>query len=187
MVLMAAFISTSSQTPNAVYSTEENILYLQNRFDFMFQNLPPYYPTALVPNIWEKAALYKPAISNTCLRFFEQDHEGIKTLGFRFGDVTYSTDMVNLEQAAIDVLRGVKVWVADGNNFYIDTAGPHANRAILDRLNARIGAENVYITHMKNNLDYQTLKRDLPPGYRAAFDGLKIQLDGTILNDDASQ
>lgn len=171
-----------------VYSTHENILYLQDRFDFMFNHLPPYYPTALIANVWSQDELYKPmTISNTTFTVFEQDHEGIKTLGFRFGDIAYSTDMVNLDQKAIDVLKGVKVWVADGNNFYVETAGPHANRAILDRLNAQIGAETIYITHMKNNLDYQTLRRELPVGYRAAFDGLKIQFDGTVLNDDAGQ
>lgn len=167
-----------------VYSTHENILYLQARFDFMFNDQLPYYPTALTPSVWAPDDLYKPlTIGNTEFIVFEQDHEGIKTLGFRFGDIAYSTDMVNLDQKAVDVLRGIKVWVADGNNFYIDTPGPHANHKRLHELNSKIGAETIYITHMKNNLDYQTLCRELPPGYRAAFDGLQIRLDGTVLND----
>ncbi len=177
-----------TKKPIPVYSTADNIMYLQERFDYMFRDLPPYYPMALAPNLWTEGDLYKTQrVGQTDFTVFQQDHEGMKTLGFRFGDVAYSTDMMNLEDAAIDVLRGVKVWIADGNNYYFENMGPHANKARLEELNAKIGADLVYITHMKNNIDYRALRADVPPGYRVAFDGLKIRLDGTVLNDDAGQ
>ena len=174
-----------SAKPVPIYSTHENIIYLQARFDYMFHDLLPYYPTALTAHVWSPDDLYKPVrIGQTEFTVFEQDHEGLKTLGFRFGDIAYSTDMVTLGPRAVDVLKGIRTWVADGNNFYVEgDPGPHANKVNLDALNEQIGAETIYITHLKNNLDYRFLRRELPKGYKAAFDGLKITFDGTALND----
>ena len=175
---------TKRQVP--IYGMEDVISFLESRFDYMFRDALPYYPQALVPHIWTPDMMgVEQVFGETPYTIFRQDHEGLLTLGFRFADVAYSTDMVNLDQAAINTLRGIKTWVVDGNNLYVEKPGPHANLKGLIEMNEQIGAEKIYITHMKNNLDYQTLCRELPKGYRPAFDGLRIALDGTVLNDNA--
>lgn len=177
-----------TKTPVPVYAMPDVIEYLETRFDYMFRDGLPYYPRALEPHVWTPDAVGSEQDCNgISYRIFRQDHEGMLTLGFRFGDVAYSTDMVNLDDAAIEVLRGVKIWIADGNNLFVDMLGPHANLKRLQELNEKIGAELVYATHLKNNLDYRTMLRDLPQGFRPAFDGLKMTLDGQVLNDDAGQ
>ncbi len=169
-----------------IFGTRETIEYLQSRFDYMFRDIPPYYPTVVVPHIWEAHDLNKKKVfGSTEYVAFEQDHQGLVSLGFRFGDIAYSTDMVNLDDRAIDTLQGVKTWVADGNNLFSDSMGPHASLERLQELNERIGVETIYVTHLKNNLDYNFVNENLPKGYRCCFDGLKIQFDGTVLNDHA--
>jgi len=171
-----------------IYSSSDVIEYLKDRYDYMFRDIMPYYPAVLEPHIWGQNEFC--SVMQVCgvpITVFEQDHQGSVSLGFRFGDVGYSTDMVNLNRQAIDALRGIRIWIADGNNFYSDDKGPHANKSRLEELNAQIGAETIYITHLKNNLDYQSLCRDLPHGFKPAFDGLQVKLDGTVLNDHAGK
>lgn len=168
-----------------IYGTADTLALLQVRFDYMFEQVSDLYPAVVIPHTISPQDIGKELkIGTTSYTPFLQDHMNMMTLGFRFGDVGYSTDMANLDDVAINALKGVKVWIADGTNLYLDTPGPHANMPRLLELNAKIGAEIVYLTHMKTNLDYQTLCRDLPPGMRPAFDGLKIQLDGKVLNDE---
>ena len=167
-----------------IYGTEDTLSLLQLRFGYMFEQVSDLYPAVVKPHTITSVDLCRTRrIGTTDYTLFLQDHMNITSLGFRFGDVGYSTDMANLEDDAIAVLRGVKIWIADGTNLYLDTPGPHANLPRLLELNEKIGAETIYLTHMKNNLDYQTLCRELPAGFKPGFDGLKIQLDGTVLND----
>ena len=44
---------------------------------------------------------------------FEQDHGYGTTLGFRIGRLAYSTDVVELDDAAFAALAGVELWVVD--------------------------------------------------------------------------
>lgn len=168
-----------------VYGTADMIDYLQARFDYMFLDDLPYYPSALEARVWTQDDMCRDlSLGGIEYRVFPQDHQKLISLGFRFGDVAYSTDMIDLEDTSIQALKGIKVWVADGNNLYDGDQGPHANLERLQALKQKIGVDLVYVTHMKNNLDYRTLVRDLPAGFRPAFDGLKIALDGTVLNDE---
>ena len=168
-----------------IYGTADTLETLKARFDYMFEETSVLYPAAVIPHTIELHLLgMQQTIGGTEYIPFLQDHMNMMSLGFRFGDVGYSTDMADLDDTAIAALKGVKVWIADGTNLYLDIPGPHANMQRLQDLNAKIGAEIVYLTHMKTNLDYQTLRRELPSGMRPAFDGLKIQLDGKVLNDE---
>ena len=44
---------------------------------------------------------------------FDQDHGFMRTLGLRFGDVAYSTDVVNMPEASFEALAGVGLWIVD--------------------------------------------------------------------------
>ncbi len=104
---------------------------------------------------------------------FVQDHGTCSSLGFRFGNMAYSTDMLTLDDAAIDVLQGVDVWIADGAAY--KTPNPvHATLDAVYSLNERVQAKQVFITHLPRNMDYATLVLELPNGYAPAYDGLQI-------------
>ncbi len=105
---------------------------------------------------------------------FEQDHGFSKSLGFRMGDFAYSTDVVNLDERAFDLLKGVKVWIVGALQYE-----PHAAHAHLDKTLSwidRVAPEKAYLTHMSGRLDYDILTSTLPPNVLPCYDGLRIQV-----------
>ncbi len=103
-----------------------------------------------------------------------QDHGLSESLGFRFGDFAYSTDVVDLSEEAFAALEGIRVWVVDATR-----EEPHASHAHLDRALGwieRLKPEMAYLTHMNHQMDYDRLMAKLPEGVEPAYDGLEIVL-----------
>lgn len=105
---------------------------------------------------------------------FIQDHGLSLSLGWRFGNLAYSTDVKALSEDAFEALEGTKVWIVDATR-----EEPHASHAHLDltlEWIERVGPERAYLTHMNHTMDYRTLLGRLPAGVEPAFDGLVIDL-----------
>ena len=107
---------------------------------------------------------------------FEQDHGTCKTTGYRFGDFGYSVDMFDLDEGAIDILRGIKIWIVDCAGYKDKTNRVHAHLDTIYRLNEEIGAGQVYLTSLTLGMDYRTLLDELPEGYIPAYDGLELNI-----------
>ena len=106
---------------------------------------------------------------------FLQHHGAINSLGFRFGDVAYSSDVVDLPDESFAALEGVKVWIVDALQYK-----PHKTHAHLDKTLSwieRVRPERAILTNMHIHMDYQTLKRALPPGVEPGYDGLDLSVD----------
>ncbi len=107
------------------------------------------------------------------VRTFDQDHGPVRSLGYRFGDVAYSSDVVDLSEAAFEALAGVKVWILDALRYT-----PHPTHAHVDKALAwieRVRPQRAILTNMHIDLDYATLAAQLPPGVEPAFDGLTFR------------
>ncbi len=105
---------------------------------------------------------------------FIQDHGFSPSLGYRFGEFAYSTDVVDLDDDAFAALDGVKIWVVDATR-----EEPHPSHAHLDRALGwieRLAPEKAYLTHMNHQMDYDSLMSRLPEGVEPAYDGLVIEL-----------
>ena len=106
---------------------------------------------------------------------FVQDHGFSETLGFRFGSLAYSTDVVNLPDSAFHVLAGVDVWIVG-----CLTDHDHPTHAHVDKALAwieRVKPKRAIITHMSSRLDYDSLSARLPDHVRPAHDGLVIETE----------
>lgn len=161
-----------------IYLTQESYDEAKLRFNYIFEQQSPIYPVTVEAHIWAASDYGKKhQIGDISFTFFSQDHGDMETLGYRFGDVAYSTDVINLDDKALDALKGIKTWIVDGANLYIDNPIIHLNLKKILAYNERIGAEKIYVMHIKNNLDYQTLCRELPDYIRPAYDGLKIPVN----------
>lgn len=149
---------------------------LYERYKYMFEQSSPFYPVTIDSTIWTDADFGKTQkIGDIEFIPFEQDHgQGNISLGFRFGDFGYSTDMRNLDDKALSILKGVKTWVADCADYAHGHGTLHADLPTVLRLNAEIGAEMVYLTHLKMFYDYNKMLAGLPKGYEPAYDGLVI-------------
>jgi phosphoribosyl 1,2-cyclic phosphate phosphodiesterase len=107
---------------------------------------------------------------------FVQDHGFMTTLGFRFGDFAYSTDVVKLDEAAFAALAGVKVWLVGCLAYH-----PHPTHAHLDKVLGwidRVRPQRAVLTHMTTPLDYRTLTKTLPKGVEPAYDGMVLDIAG---------
>jgi phosphoribosyl 1,2-cyclic phosphate phosphodiesterase len=105
---------------------------------------------------------------------FEQDHGGISSLGYRFGPIAYSSDVVELSEAAFAALDGVEVWIVDALR---DRPHPtHAHVAKALEWIERVRPGRAILTNMHIDLDYAELAARLPPGVEPAYDGLRIEL-----------
>jgi len=104
---------------------------------------------------------------------FDQDHGGLRSVGYRFGDVAYSSDVVGLPEDAFEALVGLDVWIVDALRWR-----PHPTHAHVDlalEWAARLKPRRTILTNMHIDLDFTALSARLPPGVEAAFDGLRFE------------
>ncbi len=104
---------------------------------------------------------------------FDQDHGFSRTVGFRFGPIGFSTDLVNMTEAGYQTLKGVEVWI-------VSTFGgtPHPTHAHVDLVLgwiARVNPRQAVLTHMSVALDHATLQARVAP-VEVAFDGMTIEV-----------
>ena len=159
-----------------VYIDDHTSGNLIKRFRYCFEQAPgSYYPPILdkvqMPACGDDFSVDGPS-GPIPVRAFLQYHGGVDSLGFRFGDTAYSSDVVGLPEESFKQLEGVRNWIVDALQYK-----PHKTHAHLDlalEWLARIGAEHGVLTNLHVHMDYQTLKNTLPPGVVPAYDGLTI-------------
>ncbi|HBM91234.1 MAG TPA: MBL fold metallo-hydrolase [Rhodospirillaceae bacterium] len=155
-----------------LYADARTMQELKKRFDYIFE--PMKAARFMKPSI-------EPHVINGPLQFetikalsFSQQHGDAFSLGYRFNDFGYSTDVSALDEKAFEILEGVKVWVVGAIR-----EKPHAKHANLETVLSwieRIKPARAYLTHMDHSMDYDTLMRRLPDGVEPAYDGLEIDL-----------
>lgn len=160
------------QAPLAAYGWDEHLRDIEVRFPYCFEPLKPgspfYRPVLNAQRITGPFAVRDLAVTP-----FEQDHGYMKTVGYRFDKFAYSTDVVRLDETAFAALEGIDTWVVDCGR--LEPPHPvHAHLALTLEWIARVRPRRAYLTHMDNTMDYDSLRRILPPGVEPAYDGLVI-------------
>jgi phosphoribosyl 1,2-cyclic phosphate phosphodiesterase len=103
-----------------------------------------------------------------------QMHGNITSLAFRFGGLAYSPDVSGLDDRAAEQLEGLDVWIVDALR-----PRPHPSHFSVDEALGwieRLKPKRAILTHMHVDLDYATLKRELPPHVEPAYDGMTVEL-----------
>ena len=103
---------------------------------------------------------------------FDQDHGGIRSVGYRFGGVAYSSDVVNLDAAAFEALADLDVWIVDALRWRPHPTHAHVARTL--EWIAQVRPRRAILTNLHIDLDYEDLARQLPEGVEPAFDGLRV-------------
>lgn len=152
-----------------LYADEATIQTLKERFGYIFQTINGYPAIARSHTIKGNVK-----VGSITMKPFEQIHGGGLSLGFRFGDMAYSTDLNAMPESAFEALKGVKVWVVDALRY-----DPHPTHTHLEQTLEwieRVKPERAILTHMTWDMDYETLKKALPKGVEPAYDGMTIEL-----------
>jgi phosphoribosyl 1,2-cyclic phosphate phosphodiesterase len=103
-----------------------------------------------------------------------QEHGDIPSLGFRFGGVGYSCDLSGMPAESAAALNGLDVWIVDALRYR-----PHPSHfSLADALAwiERLKPRRAILTNLHADLDYDVLRKALPPNVEPAFDGLTISL-----------
>ena len=148
---------------------------LQRRFGYMFEGeagYPAICDRIAIPPHGEAWQVDGPSGAIPVVTF-DQDHGAIRSVGYRFGGVAYSPDVVGLDEAAFEALADLDLWIVDALRYR-----PHPTHAHLDltlEWIARVKPRRAILTNMHIDLDFQTLKAQLPAGVEPAYDGMVLQ------------
>lgn len=146
---------------------------IKRQFGYAFMTRPPeyawYYP-ALIAN--EVAPTGKFIAAEVEVVAFRQGHGRGHSLGFRIGNVAYSTDCNFLPDESFKALEGLDAWVVDC--LRLSKAPTHANLEMTLGWIERVKPKRAILTHMAHDIDYDYIKSLLPDGVEPGYDGMVI-------------
>lgn len=159
-----------------VYMDETTESWLLNRFDYCFKTPPGSgYPPILNAH---KMTAHEPVTIDgeggpVTFEPLLLEHGSIPALGFMVGGIAYSPDVNGVPQRARDAIAGIDCWIVDALR-----RAPHPSHANLDltlEWIADVKPKLGVLTNMHVDLDYQTLRRELPEGIIPAYDGMVLE------------
>lgn len=175
-------IAYAMRTRIPVYMDEETSRGLLVRFGYCFHQ-PGESP---YPPILEHRPIETPYAAFTIegpggaieIQPFDQDHGTCRSLGFRFGPLAYSPDVVEMPEKSFDILDGVECWIVDSLRYKPHPTHAHVEKALawLDRVRPRLGV----LTNLNVELDYNRLMAELPEGVVAAYDGMVLRFPDSV-------
>ena len=170
--LRVFFLTSRRRTP--CYMDPVTTATLTRRFDYIFETrsgYPAICEARALPPHGQAWAVDGPSGSIPIVTF-DQDHGGIRSVGYRIGPVGYCSDVVDLPPSAMEALAGVEVFIIDALR-----ETPHPTHAHLDLSLAwidQLKPVRSVLTNMHSDLDYQALRGRLPTGVEPAYDGMVI-------------
>ena len=144
---------------------------LATKFKYAFQGengYPPIYKLHPLIEAGRPFAISGPGGAMTWLPL-DQEHGYIRSLGFRIGDVAYCNDLNGWPDETKSKLLGLDLLIVDALRYT-----PHPSHAHLDQTLSwieELNPKRAVLTNLHIDLDYATLRRDLPPGVEPGFDG----------------
>lgn len=105
---------------------------------------------------------------------FRVHHGNIDALGFRIGNAAYTPDLNDIPAESLPVLEGLDIWIVDALK-----RTPHPSHFSLSdtlRWIARMRPRRAIVTNMHVDLDFDTLRGELPAHVEPAFDGLQLTI-----------
>jgi phosphoribosyl 1,2-cyclic phosphate phosphodiesterase len=155
-------------------ATEETLL---RRFGYIFRGEKSYPAISDIVPIPPHGAPWRvdgPSGSIPVVTF-DQDHGEVRSVGYRFGPIAYSSDVLQLDEAAFAALAGVELWMVDALRYAPHPTHAHVERTLgwIERLKPR----RAILTNMHIDLDFTELSARVPAGVDLAVDGMRIECD----------
>lgn len=160
--------------PLEAFGSRETLVELERRFDYAFR---PWQPPGFFRPVLTTCAVAAGdtvPMAGLTAQLFSQDHGFTRSLGVRIGGFAYSTDVVALDETALDGLAGVHTWLVDC--FQRAPHSTHADLELVKRWVERVSPTRTVLTHMGTDMDWDWLKANLPEGMEAAYDGQILEV-----------
>jgi phosphoribosyl 1,2-cyclic phosphate phosphodiesterase len=166
-------INRLMRRPVPIWADPATLRQIEERFAYTLKPLGPggsFYKPTLEPHVIEGPF----AVAGVEIMPFAQDHGFSTTLGFRIGGFGYSTDVVELDDRAFEILAGVELWIVDC--LRREPHPTHSHLAKTLRWIERLKPRRAILTHMDPVLDYAALRAELPEGVEPGYDGLVVDV-----------
>ena len=160
-----------------VYIDEQTASRLIPRFSYCFNTLEDkVYPAILEKNTinpYESFSVDGPGGKIEFIPFL-QKHGKIDSLGFKFNNIAYSSDVVDFYDQSFDLLNDLDYWIVDALRH-----DPHPTHAHLSKTLGWINDFNTkkgILTNLHIDLDYKKLKNSLPNNIEPAYDNMNFEI-----------
>jgi len=110
------------------------------------------------------------------LSAFTVQHGNIPALGYRIANAAYTPDVNDIPRESWPSLEGLDLWIIDGLRYAKHPSHFNVDDALF--WIGRFEPKHAIITNMHADLDYETLKGQLPSNVIPAIDGMRIEIDG---------
>jgi len=164
----------SRKAPIPVYASSGNLSEIESRFPYVFrESLYPDSKPRISPIAFHDTPI---AVGDLEVQPVPVLHGSLPIFGFRIGEFAYLTDCSSIPEESYRLLEGVQTLVIDALRH-----APHPTHFTVREAIAegkRIGARDIFLTHICHDLEHEELERELPEGVHPAYDGLKI-----VVND----
>lgn len=159
--------------PVPLHARPDTLRRLGKRFAYAFEGSPLYPPVLDAREVQQAMVVGKAS-----LRFVDQPHGGITSLGIRIEEggasLGYAIDFHEMTPDMERLYAGLDVWICDCLRRTPHPTHAHLD-AVLDWARAfRVG--QLLLTHLDKSMDYATLNAELPDWAAPAFDGQEIVL-----------
>jgi len=172
--------------PLDAYGTRATLDSIATRFDYIFRQNEEGSGTLYRPFLAAREIDGPFRVGEIGVVPFEQDHGmGTVSTGYRVGGapapegrmsggMAYSTDVVELSEAALAELENLDLWIVDCLRFEPHPTHAHVAQALawIERLKPA----RAILTHMNHMTDYDAVARACPPGVEPGYDGLVVEL-----------
>jgi phosphoribosyl 1,2-cyclic phosphate phosphodiesterase len=161
----------SSGHPMAVYALPRVAEQVHRRFEYVFGEPIPGAPRIELIPLDKDTPFY---IGSVKIQPVEIMHGRMPILGFRFGDLTYLTDVKMIAAVEKEKIRGTKYLITSALHH---TQHPvHMNLEEALAFIADLSPERAWLTHISHRMGLAAdMERLLPPGVALAHDGLEIE------------
>lgn len=166
--LRSLLFDTNTSLP--IYLTKEDAEHFKSLLIYLFKSNEqhPIFNINLI-DYYKEFSLEKSHIVP-----IKQYHGADISVGYRIKDFAYSTDVKSMDEEGFKQLKGIKTWV-------LGVVTPRENHKHINLDEALkwieyIQPERVFLTHMGQRMDYDTLCQTLPQNIKPVYDGLEIEL-----------
>ena len=156
--------------PIPAYMNQETHHSLKNRFRYIFEQLTPLYKPRLEAKVFDGTKAFY--VNEIKIQPFIQLHRKITSMGYRFGNLAYSTDVDFVPEESFKILEGVKIWIVDCLRYYWAPSHSYLEKTL--EWISRIKPEIAILTHMAHEMDYNEISKILPENVKPAYDGMRI-------------
>ena len=155
------------------YGSNDTLMRLKKVFDYAFQS--PEVPIVPgLPNLSAHLIEDVTEIEGVPVTPVPLLHGEGQTLGYRIASFAYCTDVKQIPESSLPLLRNLDVLVLDALR---EKAHPsHLSLSEAIETAQKIGAKQTYFTHMNHIIDYDRHSKLLPDNMAFAYDGLMLEL-----------